>query len=147
MKQSVILWMLLLCVLLRVEASAIYSTDGIKLNHTVVKESVQYVTPLKRNVVLWKSTLTVSNTTKQDVAMRIPCYLYFVYSYLNPAEINTAQKFFTGYKIETVFKNYVLPKPVMLPTKQSVSNVTYFVAFDDVDLSSATTGHKIQFSF
>ena len=128
-------------------ASALFNKDGIILDHTITKQKVVFVPFYNRNVIVWKSKVDLINSTKIAIAIRIPCYLSFDYSYLNPAEISTVQESISDYTLSDVYKNYVAPKPVMVNAKQTISSEKYFVTFEDVDLRTATFNWDFKYSF
>ncbi|HRB93334.1 MAG TPA: hypothetical protein PLT17_08010, partial [Chitinophagales bacterium] len=106
-----------------------------------------YVPSLKHNIVIWKSTFELENNSKKSIAIRIPCYLNFAYSYLNPAEIQQVQKLVNDIEISDAYKNYISEKPQMLNAKNKILSEKFFATFDNVDLRSATMDWKFKFSF
>ncbi len=132
---------------LQVQASALFSQDGVKLNHTISKQQSVYIASYGKNIIIWKSTFELVNDSKKAIALRIPCYLFFAYSYLNPSEIQYIQKFVPNYTLSEVYKNYISEKPKMLNAKSTIVSERYFATFDNVDLRTAVTDWKFKFSF
>lgn len=129
------------------KAAPLYNQDGVKLNHFVSKYKTIYVESLQKNVVIWKSTFELSNESKKSIAVRVPCYLTYVYAYLNPFEISTVQSQVPNVTISQEYKNFVAPKPRMLNAKTSIVSEKYFATLDNVDLSAATINWNFKFAF
>ncbi|HQV78434.1 MAG TPA: hypothetical protein PLJ42_05535 [Chitinophagales bacterium] len=132
---------------IQVHATVLFNKDDVKLNHTITKYQTVYVPSLKHNIVIWKSTFELENNSKKSIAIRIPCYLNFAYSYLNPAEIQQVQKLVNDIEISDAYKNYISEKPQMLNAKNKILSEKFFATFDNVDLRSATMDWKFKFSF
>lgn len=132
---------------IQVHATVLFNKDEVKLNHTITKYQTVYVPSLKHNIVIWKSTFELENNSKKSIAIRIPCYLNFAYSYLNPAEIQQVQKLVNDIEISDAYKNYISEKPQMLNAKNKILSEKFFATFDNVDLRSATMDWKFKFSF
>ena len=130
-----------------ISAIPLYNDNGIKLNHSLIKEKTIFVPDLNRNIVIWKSTFELTNNNKKSIAIRIPCYLCYVYAYLNPAEISTVQSYVPDVKLSDVYKNYVAEKPKMVNAKQTIVSEKYFATMDDVDLRTATLNWDFKYSF
>lgn len=128
-------------------ATPLYNQDGVKLNHFISKYKTIYVESLKKNVVIWKSTFELANESKKSIAVRVPCYLSYVYAYLNPFEISTVQQELPNIPISDVYKNFVAPKPRMLNAKSRISSEKYFATLDNVDLNAATVNWNFKFAF
>ena len=128
-------------------AAALFNKKGIILDHSVTKEKVVFIPFYNRNVIIWKSRMDLINSNKIAFAVRIPCYLCYTYSYMNPAEISTVQEYVSDVVLSDDYKNYVAPKPIMVNAKQTISSEKYFVTFDDVDLSTATLNWNFKYSF
>jgi hypothetical protein len=131
----------------KISATAFYNENGVKLNHSVVKEKVLFIDALKQNVIIWKSVFELNNNNKKAIAIRIPCYLCYSYAYLNPAEISTVQSYVPEYTLSDVYKNYVAAKPIMVNAKQTIISERYFATMDNVDLRTATVNWDFKFSF
>lgn len=142
---SIILLVVILSI--QVHATVLFNKDEVKLNHTITKYQTVYVPSLKHNIVIWKSTFELENNSKKSIAIRIPCYLNFAYSYLNPAEIQQVQKLVNDIEISDAYKNYISEKPQMLNAKNKILSEKFFATFDNVDLRSATMDWKFKFSF
>ncbi len=142
---SIILLVVILSI--QVHATVLFNKDDVKLNHTITKYQTVYVPSLKHNIVIWKSTFELENNSKKSIAIRIPCYLNFAYSYLNPAEIQQVQKLVNDIEISDAYKNYISEKPQMLNAKNKILSEKFFATFDNVDLRSATMDWKFKFSF
>lgn len=130
-----------------VKAAPLYNQDGIKLNHTLTKEQTIFIPSMNRNVVIWKSSFELTNDSKKAIAVRIPCYLCYVYAYLNPAEISSVQNYVPNVKLSDAYKNYVAEKPQMLNAKKTILSEKYFATLDNVDLRTATMNWDFKFSF
>jgi len=128
-------------------ASSFYNENGVKLDHILAKEKTFFIPNLNRNVVIWKSTFELTNNSKKSIAIRIPCYLRYAYSYLNPAEISTVQDYVPEFKLSDVYKNYVSEKPIMVDAKKTIISERYFATMDDVDLRTATVNWDFKYSF
>jgi hypothetical protein len=147
MKKKLVLLLFAICSFSVMMATALYNENGVKLNHSLVKEKSLYVDDFKRTVVIWKSTFELNNNNKKSIAIRIPCYLCYTYSYLNPAEISLVQNYVPEYILSDVYKNYVAKKPIMVNAKQTIISERYFATMDDVDLRTATLNWDFKFSF
>lgn len=132
---------------IQVHATVLFNKDDVKLNHIITEYQTVYVPSLKHNIVIWKSTFELENNSKKSIAIRIPCYLNFAYSYLNPAEIQQVQKLVNDIEISDAYKNYISEKPQMLNAKNKILSEKFFATFDNVDLRSATMDWKFKFSF
>ena len=128
-------------------ATPLYNQDGVKLNHTLTKAKVVYIPSMKKNIVIWKSTFELKNDSKKAIAVRIPCYLCYVYAYLNPSEISSVQDYVSDVTLSDAYKNYVAPKPQMLNAKQTIISEKYFATLDNVDLRTATMNWDFKFNF
>jgi len=128
-------------------AAPLYNQDGIRLNHAVTKYETIYSNNLKRNVVIWKSTFELINDNKKSIAVRVPCYLSYAYSYLNPYEISTIQQQIPEIQISNVYKNFVAVRPRMLNAKSTIISEKYFATLDNVDLRTAVINWDFKFSF
>lgn len=131
----------------KISATAFYNENGVKLDHSLTKEKTIYVESLQRNVIIWHSKFELNNNNKKAIAIRIPCYLCYVYSYLNPTEISIVQNEVPDITLSNVYKNYVAPKPTMVNAKQTIVSERYFATMDDVDLRTATVNWDFKFSF
>ncbi|MFN8284452.1 MAG: hypothetical protein U0U67_14620 [Chitinophagales bacterium] len=147
MKKSFFSLIILLSFIQTLNASSLYEKDGIILEHFVTKEKTIFIPFYNRNVIIWKSKMDLINTNKIAIAVRIPCYLSYTYSYLNPAEISTIQDYVSDFTLSDVYKNYVAPKPVMVNAKQTITSEKYFATFDDIDLRSAVLTWNFKYSF
>lgn len=147
MKHFILSLFFILILIARINAVPFYNQDGIKLNHSVTKEKVLYIEALKRNVIIWHSRFELNNNNKKAIAIRIPCYLCYTYSYLNPAEIAMIQNEVPEFQLSDVYKNYVAKKPIMVNSKQTIISERYFVTLDDVDLRTATVNYDFKYSF
>lgn len=130
-----------------VSAVQLYSNEGVNLNHKVTKEKTVYVPSMNRNIIIWKSTFELDNTSKKAIAVRIPCYLCYVYAYLSPMEISSVQKHVPELILSDAYKNYVAEKPRMVKAKQIITSEKYFATLDNVDLRTATMNWDFKFSF
>ena len=141
--------LLLMPVLFSVNAFAaqLYKNDGVKLNHILVKQEVVFVPSMSKNIIIWKSTFELSNNNKKAIAVRIPCYLYYAYTYLTPMEISTVQQYVPGIELSDVYKNYVAEKPRMLNARETIISEKYFATLDNIDLRTATMNWDFKFSF
>lgn len=128
-------------------ANIFYNENGVKLDHLLEKEKTIYVASMNKNIIIWKSTFELTNNSKKAIAIRIPCYLRYMYAYLNPAEISTVQNFVPEFTLSDVYKNYVAEKPIMVNSKQSIISEKYFATIDNVDLRTATVNWDFKFSF
>ena len=128
-------------------AAPLYNQDGIKLNHTLIKKEVVFVPAMNKDIVIWKSTFELVNSSKKAIAVRIPCYLCYAYSYLSPLEISTVQNYVSDITLSDVYKNYVTEKPQMVNAKQTITSEKYFATLDNVDLRTATMNWDFKFSF
>ncbi|MFN8260326.1 MAG: hypothetical protein U0X41_05220 [Chitinophagales bacterium] len=128
-------------------SAQLYSNDGVKLNHFLTKQKVVYIPSMSKNIIIWKSTFELANDSKKAIAVRIPCYLYFAYAYLNPMEISAVQKYVPEIELSDVYKNYVADKPRMLNAKQIIVSEKFFATLDNVDLRTATMNWDFKFSF
>lgn len=131
----------------KISAVPFYNQNGIKLNHYIEKEKVVYIEALKRNVIIWHSKFELNNNNKKAIAIRIPCYLCYTYSFLNPSEISLVQNEVPEYVLSDVYKNYVAKKPIMVNSKQTIISERYFATLEDVDLKTATVNFDFKFSF
>ncbi|MCB0507472.1 MAG: hypothetical protein R2739_06785 [Chitinophagales bacterium] len=131
----------------KLQAAALYHKDGIILSHILIQEKKVNVPSLNEDVIIWKSTFELMNNSNKSIAIRIPCYLYYAYAYLNPMEISIVQKYVSDYKLSSIYKNYVVEKPQMLAAKKSIISEKYFATLDNVDLNSAIMNWNFQFSF
>lgn len=147
MKRVLCLSLFIITLFYNLSASTFYNASGVKLDHILVKEKVIYIPAMNRNIIIWKSTLELVNNSKKSIAIRIPCYLNYAYSYLNPAEISTVQKYVPEYTLSDVYKNYVVNKPIMLKAKKSIISEKYFATIDNVDLRTAILNWDFKFSF
>lgn len=147
MQKSLFSLFLLIATIQISSATAFYDQDGVKLDHSLIKEQTIYVSSLKRNVVIWKSTFELTNNNKKSIAIRIPCYLSYAYAYLNPTEISTVQNYVPDVELSDVYKNYVAEKPKMLNAKETIISEKYFATMDDVDLRTAILKWDFKFSF
>lgn len=147
MKKNLFSLLFVFFILKSSSATYLYNQGGIKLNHILFKEKAVYIPSLSSNVIIWKSTFELLNESKKAIAVRIPCYLFYVYAYLNPAEISTVQSFVPEYSLSDDYKNFVAEKPQMLYAKHSLISQKYFVTMDNVDLQNATMNLNFKFSF
>ncbi len=147
MKKTLFFTLFLVCILHIAKATQLYNNEGVVLDHTITKQQTLFVAALNRNVVIWKSVVSLTNSNKKSIAVRMPCYLCYAYAYLNPFEISTVQEQVSNITISDVYKNYATPKPAMLAAKKTISNEEYFATFDDVDLRTAIMNWDIKYSF
>lgn len=146
--KKILVSLILLVSFIQVSTSAaLYNKDGIVLDHSVTKQKVVFIPFYNRNVIIWKSKIDLINSNKIAIAVRIPCYLCYAYSYMNPAEISTVQDYISDLTLADEYKNYVAPKPVMVNAKQTISSEKYFATFDDIDLRTAILNWDFQYSF
>lgn len=128
-------------------AATVFSQDGIRLNYFLKKEQVTYVPALKKNVIIWRSSIELINSNNRPVAVTGPCCLYYAFAYLFPAEIDAVQNYLPDHQISDLYKAYATPKSTMLQAKQKVSNVQYFATYEDVNLHDATYNLEVKYTF
>jgi hypothetical protein len=147
MKKITLFILVIIVCNIAVSAAQLFNDNGVKLNHTVIKETEVFVHAMNKNVIIWKSTFELTNDSKKAIAIRIPCYLTYAYAYLNPAEISMVQKYVPEFKLSDAYKNYVAEKPRMVNAKHRIISEKYFATIDNVDLRSATMNWDFKFNF
>lgn len=147
MKRLIFLFLFVIISFHNLSALTFYNESGIKLDHILEKEKTIYISSMNHNIIIWKSTFELTNNNKKAIAIRIPCYLRYMYAYLNPAEISIVQNFVPEYNLSDVYKNYVADKPIMVNSKQTIVSEKYFATIDNVDLRTATINWDFKYSF
>jgi hypothetical protein len=62
--------------------------DGVELTQSITKEKTIFCSALNKNIVVWKSVVTIKNTTAQAIQLLKPVYLKYNRGYLTNAEMS-----------------------------------------------------------
>lgn len=64
---------LLITITIQLKATTpIYNKDGIELTQNTIKEKIVFCNALNRNIIVWKSIVTIKNTTQEAVNILRP---------------------------------------------------------------------------
>ena len=113
----------------------LYTKDGIELSQSISKEKTIFCTALNKNIIVWKSTVTIKNTTPQAVNLLKPVYIKYNRSFLSNTEIAAIRTQNIGFDFSQNYKNNLTNATSVLSANQTLTNQKYFVTFEDIDLS------------
>lgn len=137
---------LLITITIQLKATTpIYNKDGIELTQNTIKEKIVFCNALNRNIIVWKSIVTIKNTTQEAVNILRPVYLKFSRGFLTNSELTIIRNQNIGYNVTQNYKNILTNSNQILMANQLLTSEKYFVTFDDIDLSREQYSWDLQY--
>ncbi len=143
------LTIILLFVILNVCAfatSPLYNKDGIQLTQQITKVSTVYNTALQKNVVVWRATVVLTNTSNDAVNLNKPVFVKFNRGYVSSQDLEAIRNQGVGYNVSSNYKNNITNAALVLEPNESKSSEKYFVTFDNVDLNKEQYSWDLQYA-
>ncbi len=123
----------------------LYNKDGVELTQSITKEKTIFCSALNKNIVVWKSIVTIKNTTAQAIQLLKPVYLKYNRGYLTNAEMSAVRIQNIGYDFSQTFKNNLTNATSVLTANKIITNQKFFVTFEDIDLSKEAYTWDLQY--
>jgi len=115
------------------------------LTQNTIKEKIVFCNALNRNIIVWKSIVTIKNTTQEAVNILRPVYLKFSRGFLTNSELTIIRNQNIGYNVTQNYKNILTNSNQILMANQLLTSEKYFVTFDDIDLSREQYSWDLQY--
>ncbi len=135
MKKLFAFFSFLTTVLVLNATTPLYTRDGIELSQSITKEKTIFCSALNKNIIFWKSIVTIKNTTPQAVNLLKPVYLKYNRGFLTNSEMSAIRLQNIGYDFSQTYRNNLTSATSVLTANQTLTNQKYFVTYENIDLS------------